>query len=964
MFSHFPRLCAFLLCLSVYAGAAVRRPSVDVRATAILDEIAKRRESRVPPIAAIRSIHEPQRVLPIRDGAEENPRSASLPRATAATAPANYTGFLGLLDNFTAIPPDTTGAVGPQHVVTMLNTQVNIQSRTGIARANFPISLDAFWAPLTHAHPFDPRILYDPAADRWIASAGVGAETSSGALLLAVSQTGDPGGAWNYFQVNLGPSNWGDYPVSAFNGNWIVASVNLFQTANGSYQGTALYAFSKADLYRGGAGAHTTFTDNFGELIAARDFDNRPDTLYFVQTFSGATPGFRISKLQGQPGQESFSGGNGGTVALNDGWADIAPNGDDLAPQSGSDRRIDTGDSRMQNCVLRGGTIWCAQTIFLPAQTPTRAAVQWFALDPSGPRLLQRGRIDDPTGAWMYAYPSIAVNRNNDVLVGFTRFGANDYAGAEFAFRTASDPPNTMEPDVLYKHGESTYSSSGWATTSNRWGDYSATLVDPADDLTFWTLQEYASTPPTGQTGRFGTWWAKVTAPSAATACSFTLSATSQATAAAASTGAIGVTTAPACPWMAASNTPWLQISSGNPGTGSGSVSFTVTANPDPNTARTGTLTVAGQTFTLTQAAPLAGVDLAVTSMTAPPSSEPGQQITVSTTVANQSATAAAAFRIGLYLGIGPSVTTRDALLASCAVPALAPAATTTCTRTVSLPANLQAGSYVFGAIADDQAQIPDPAPSNNVRVSQITIAATPVRPVFPAQAVVNAASYQGAGVAPGEVITIFGSNLGAASAQFPAVAAGLVDSVAGGTRVLFDGVPAPMIYALAGQVSAVAPFAIGGRTSTQVQIEYLGARSDAVAVPVVAAAPAIFTLDRSGRGAGAILNQDLTVNGAANPARRGSTIVIYATGGGTMPGALDGRLSQPPYAQLPGGAVVRIAGLPAQVTYAGAAPGIVAGVIQINAIVPEGAPTGAAIAIELSIGGAASQAGVTLAIE
>jgi uncharacterized protein (TIGR03437 family) len=189
------------------------------------------------------------------------------------------------------------------------------------------------------------------------------------------------------------------------------------------------------------------------------------------------------------------------------------------------------------------------------------------------------------------------------------------------------------------------------------------------------------------------------------------------------------------------------------------------------------------------------------------------------------------------------------------------------------------------------------------------------------------------------------------------------VATIAGGTRVLFDGVPAPMVYALAGQVSTVVPFGVQGRTSTQVQVEYLGTRSDAVAVPIVAAMPAIFTLDRSGKGAGAILNQNLTLNGVGTAAPIGSTIVIYATGAGAMPNVLDGGLAQPPYARLIPTPTVRIGGVPASVTYAGVAPGLIAGVLQINAVVPAGVTPGSAVAVDLTVGSATSPAGVTVAI-
>ncbi len=112
------------------------------------------------------------------------------------------------------------------------------------------------------------------------------------------------------------------------------------------------------------------------------------------------------------------------------------------------------------------------------------------------------------------------------------------------------------------------------------------------------------------------------------------------------------------------------------------------------------------------------------------------------------------------------------------------------------------------------------------------------------------------------------------------------------------------------------------------------------------------------------MLNQDLTVNSATNPARRGSAIAFYATGGGALPGSAEGRLAQPPFPQIAQPVTVRIGGVTAQVTYAGSAPGIIAGVLQINAVVPPGATTGSSVPIDVTIGGVTSQAGVTLAAQ
>jgi uncharacterized repeat protein (TIGR01451 family) len=150
--------------------------------------------------------------------------------------------------------------------------------------------------------------------------------------------------------------------------------------------------------------------------------------------------------------------------------------------------------------------------IFLPATTPTRAAVQWWQLSTAG-AIQQRGRIDDSTAATFHAFPSIAVNANSDVLIGYSRFSASQYASANYSFRLSGEPANTLQSDAVLKAGEGPYYKT-FSGTRNRWGDYSSTVVDPANDLDMWTIQEYAATPVgTGaNSGRWGTWWGRVAA--------------------------------------------------------------------------------------------------------------------------------------------------------------------------------------------------------------------------------------------------------------------------------------------------------------------------------------------------------------------------------------------------------------------------------------------------------------------
>jgi len=161
-----------------------------------------------------------------------------------------------------------------------------------------------------------------------------------------------------------------------------------------------------------------------------------------------------------------------------------------------------------------------AQTIFLPASGPaTRCSVQWWELTAgginpnetvSGGTVIQRGLIDDPISGRFFAYPSIAVNRRFDVLVGYSRFGASQFPGANYAFRIDADIFSTLRDDTVLKSGQAPFFVDGGGI--NRWGNWSATTVDPNNDTDLWTVQQYAAAPFSGS-DRWGTWWGRVSPP-------------------------------------------------------------------------------------------------------------------------------------------------------------------------------------------------------------------------------------------------------------------------------------------------------------------------------------------------------------------------------------------------------------------------------------------------------------------
>ena len=232
--------------------------------------------------------------------------------------------------------------------------------------------------------------------------------------------------------------------------------------------------------------------------------------------------------------------------------------------------------------------------------------------------------------------------------------------------------------------------------------------------------------------------------------------------------------------------------------------------------------------------------------------------------------------------------------------------------------------------------------------------------------AVVNAASFAPGPVAPGEIITIFGTNLSPAGLTTGRVTDGKLETTVSGVRVLFDEIAAPILYASPTQISAIVPYQLYGRASTRLQVERGTFRTIAREVRVTDAAPAIFVVNPDGQAA--VVNQDGSVNGAASAADVGSVVSIYATGEGqTNPPGVNGRItpaltSELALPLLP--VTAQIGGQKADVLYAGSAPGLAAGAMQVNVRIPPGTPKGAAVPVLITVGGLSSQPGVVLAIK
>ena len=230
-------------------------------------------------------------------------------------------------------------------------------------------------------------------------------------------------------------------------------------------------------------------------------------------------------------------------------------------------------------------------------------------------------------------------------------------------------------------------------------------------------------------------------------------------------------------------------------------------------------------------------------------------------------------------------------------------------------------------------------ADTGNNAIRELQFAATSAT----VAAVTNSATNLTGAIAPGEVVVIYGSNIGAGKlTTYTVNSSGLVSTSLGGTSVYFNGLPGPVVYTSPNQVAAVVPYNLTG-TSVSVFVVNQGVTTAPVIVPIAAASPAIFTLSGAGSGQAAAINQDGSINGSASPAKAGSVVQLYATGfGQTNPSGQDGLPNAVPLPLPVLPVSVTIGGKTATVNYAGGAPQLIAGVMQVNVVIPSGLTPGA----------------------
>ena len=414
---------------------------------------------------------------------------------------------------------------------------------------------------------------------------------------------------------------------------------------------------------------------------------------------------------------------------------------------------------------------------------------------------------------------------------------------------------------------------------------------------------------------------------------------------------AVSIQTSTSCPWAVSGLPGWITVSGASSGAGSATVTLVV--SPNSGAPLSATILIAGVSVTVTQVTPT--VTALPTSLSfayqagGNTPSPAAITVTGSTNGLRYSATASA-LSGGNWLSVSPSS-------------GVTPGSVTVSVNPSGLTANTYTGTVVVSGAS---------GALGSTIISVTPTVTAPLPPLPTIKGVTNAASYATGAVSPGELVTIFGTNIGPAAAASATTdpATGKLATSVGGAQVLFNGTAAPMIYASSTQVSAVVPYKMASVASPSVWIKYAGQASNAYQLTTAATAPGLFTQDASGSGPGAILNQDNSLNGPGNRAAKGSIVQVYLTGEGqTSPPSVTGAITTatlPPPQVTPAPLLavgVTINGQPALYVYAGEAPGLVAGMMQLNVQIPANAASGD-LPILVSVGGNTSQKGVTVSVQ
>jgi len=392
-------------------------------------------------------------------------------------------------------PPDPNMAVGPNHIVQLVNVEIGVFDKSGNLVAGYPKALGTLWTALGGActsNSGDPIAQYDKLADRFVITQ-LGSLKSPYSECIAVSKTNDPTGAYYLYSYNFGSNlndydKWGVWPT-ANNGAYL-ATYNLF--SNGaSFAGADLCAYDRTAMLSGAAANQICFTvANGGFLPSDLDGPTAPPNGapgYFLAFDSLSTVQlYKLSPNFANPNASTLTGG--GDISVSS--FNEACGGGTCVPQPGTSQTLDSlGDRLMYRLAYRNFGNHEAIVVNHSVATGATVGVRWYELDQSPPStsgnfsLFQQGTFaPDSTYRWM---GSAAMDSAGDLALGYSASSNTVSPSIRYTARVPGDPAGTMEAENVLQTG------GGSQLGASRWGDYSALRIDPSDDCTFWYTNEY-----------------------------------------------------------------------------------------------------------------------------------------------------------------------------------------------------------------------------------------------------------------------------------------------------------------------------------------------------------------------------------------------------------------------------------------------------------------------------------------
>ena len=427
-------------------------------------------------------------------------------KAASLTIGQNFTGTTVLdvarLNNgLSFTPPDTIGAVGTDHIVGFTNGSFTIYDKTTATRLQ-QLSHSQFWTDiagieLNRGLTLDPRVVYDVASERWFAAAvnrEFDQETQfpiSNNYLLAVSNSADPTTDWKGFKIDADPTDTfeADFPRLGLDADGVYLASNNFPIGRGRVN-MSLVSIPKADLLSSTPTvANAQIFRNldlfqYGWTIQpALDFGLSDGRAALLATDIFTTT--NVLKRADLFNSDSSSASLSSPVDIPVDTYTSPP----LATQPDGSKIIRTNDYRFSGNVFEiGDSLWATHNINVGG----RAAIRWYEIDERTNAVLQSGTIGDPEHD--YFYPSIAVNPFGDVVIGFNRSGLNEFISSYAVLGETNKGVTTFGNPLLLRAGTVNYQGLPGGDPPDRpdvrWGDYSATVIDPSDPFSFWTFQE------------------------------------------------------------------------------------------------------------------------------------------------------------------------------------------------------------------------------------------------------------------------------------------------------------------------------------------------------------------------------------------------------------------------------------------------------------------------------------------